>query len=404
MLQKKAWHDGGVFARQCDAINAQIGEYLGTTFVARDMLEIMSAVGEDQLQYFGLSYGTVLGQTFAGMFPDRVKRMVLDSTLRLDDYWSGYWQTTMRDTERTIENFFEECVNAGPVNCPLANFTGTATTAQDLIKELANALQELLDHPIYLPDSYQSFPWWQPGNLPLYQELKYILLSQAYYPTQYGYLYLAVDIALRRAWQEGLDILNPPPSNSSTPAPVPWNLGIDSFHGIACADGTFRANKPEDMYSLVQSQQSAGAFGDVISAQIWPCAQWKKTSKEVYKGPFTAINTSYPILFVQGNHDPVTPLSGAYEASSNFPGSRIVVQNGHGHYTRSHPSKCTNKIIADYFISGKMPEVGLVCQTDKTAYEVYIDSLPKSGINGTANSAVKKRSVVPDFRKSFFRI
>ena len=61
--------------------------YMGTPFVARDMLRITElswrAVGREPkgLQYWGFSYGSLLGQTFAHMFPDKVYRLILDGRL-----------------------------------------------------------------------------------------------------------------------------------------------------------------------------------------------------------------------------------------------------------------------------------------------------------------------------------
>ncbi|KAL6706275.1 hypothetical protein ACN47E_005565 [Coniothyrium glycines] len=392
-LLKKSWHDSSVWAETCESANSEIAPYLGTTFVARDMIEIITALGEDQLQYWGISYGTVLGQTFAGMFPDRVKRIVLDSALRFDDYYAGHWITVTRDTERALVNFLNECVNAGPAECPIANFTGPETTAGGLHQELAKVFQELLDDPVYMPDNYTPLRWLQPGDLTVLQSLKYILLALAYRPIQFGALYVFVDIALRRAWPEYIELSTAQTTNSSTPAERLWNLGTDAFHGITCSDTVFRANKPEDLYSLVRAQAAAGSFSDGFSPQIWPCAQWKTEAKERYTGPFTAINTSYPILFVNGNHDPITPLSAAYEASANFPESRLVVQNGHGHGIMNHPSACTTKVISDYFTEGTMPEAGTVCQTDTSAYQVFIDLVLEPLLNSTSNATLTKRNL-----------
>lgn len=388
-LVKKAWKDGGIYAEECANTpgNADIGSYINTPFVARDMLEIIDALGEDKLQYWGISYGTILGQTFAGMFPDRVGRVLLDSTVRFDDYHTGQWITVTRDTERTLVNFFEECVNAGAELCPIANFTGPDTTAEDLHVEYAKVLQELLEDPIFLPDNIVPGPWYQPGGIPVSLLLKYITMSMSYGPVLLGVLALVVDVALRRDWVQAFDLVSS--SLNMTSPEIPWNLGLNAFHGITCGDGAFRADKPEDMYSWTQAQAAAGTFADAFAPQVWACAQWKFTAKERYTGPWTAINTSYPILFVNGNHDPITPLSGAYEASANFPGSRLVVQNGHGHGVRNHPSKCTNKVIADYFNDGTLPEVGKVCQTDKTAYAVYQDLL--APLNSTTSNPLTKR-------------
>lgn len=405
-LVAKYWHDGGVYAEECANTPgmADVGPYINTPFVARDMLEIIDALGEEKLQYWGISYGTVLGQVFAGMFPDRVERIVLDSTVLLSDYISGLWITQTRDTERTLVNYFNECVNAGVELCPIANFTGPDTTAEDLHKAYAQVFQELLNNPIYLPDSYVPAPWYQPGNIPVYMLLKYLTLGELYGPVQYGTLTQIIGLALTRDWATAFEILSEQLNQNTTE--TPWNLGLNAFHGIACGDGRFRADKVEDMFSWTQAQAAAGTFADGFGPQTWPCAQWKFDAKERYNGPFTAINTSYPVLFVQGNHDPITPLSGAYEASANFPGSRIVVQNGHGHAVFGHPSECTKKVMADYFIDGTMPEVGKVCQTDQSAFAYYEQVFGPLESNGTLtkreSEKIRRRQPKFDPRKPLF--
>ncbi|KAG9199601.1 hypothetical protein G6514_008363 [Epicoccum nigrum] len=397
-LANKQWHDGGIFAEDCANTPgmADIGPYIGTSFVARDMLSIIDALGEDKLQYWGISYGTVLGQTFAGMFPDRVGRIVLDSTVRFDDYHSGQWITVTRDTERTVVNFFDECIAAGPTLCPLANFTGPDTTAEDLHLELGAVIEELFNDPIYLPENLVPSKWYQPGRVPAHVVLKQIILGLAYRPLQFPNLVQVIDIALRRDWETAFALFGST-TNTTTPE-KPWSQGIDAFHGISCSDGAFRASSPQDAFSWTQAQAAAGTFADGFGAQIWPCAQWKFDAKERYTGPWTNITTSFPILFVNGNHDPITPLSGAYEASANFPGSRLVVQNGHGHAVKNHPSKCTDKVVAEYFNEGKMPEVGKVCQTDKTAFGIVEEflkttntTLGGTGALGTTEAEAPRR-------------
>ncbi|KAJ4150242.1 hypothetical protein LMH87_011000 [Akanthomyces muscarius] len=67
-----------------------------------------------RLQYIGFSYGTVLGNYFASLFPERVSRMVLDGVVDSYDYASGPgWSTNTQDTDKMMEIFFAGCFNAG---------------------------------------------------------------------------------------------------------------------------------------------------------------------------------------------------------------------------------------------------------------------------------------------------
>lgn len=68
------------YALDC-AKNGDILRHMRTTDSVADMEVIRTALGAEQINYFGFSYGTYLGQVYATAHPDRVDRMILDSNI-----------------------------------------------------------------------------------------------------------------------------------------------------------------------------------------------------------------------------------------------------------------------------------------------------------------------------------
>ncbi|NLG56129.1 MAG: alpha/beta hydrolase, partial [Rhodococcus sp.] len=62
--------------------------HLTTENTARDWNEVRLALGEESIDIYGLSYGTILGSTYATLFPQHTGRMILDSAADQDSLWS----------------------------------------------------------------------------------------------------------------------------------------------------------------------------------------------------------------------------------------------------------------------------------------------------------------------------
>ena len=96
------------------------------TASTEDEAEIMHRVqyraGQEKIQYWGMSYGTVLGATFAAMHPDRVGRIILDGVVDPADHYSGRWLTQLQDSDKIVTQFCAYCFEAGPTKCPF--YTG----------------------------------------------------------------------------------------------------------------------------------------------------------------------------------------------------------------------------------------------------------------------------------------
>ncbi|KAK0218509.1 hypothetical protein EDD85DRAFT_990159 [Armillaria nabsnona] len=115
--------------------------YISMDNIACDMLRINEAASQAKLQYWGFPYGTVLGSTFATMFPDKVEHMMLD-----DD-----WRDNSVDADKDMQSFFDGCVAAGPDRCAFY-----APTATEISNKLDSLYESILVQPVLFvtPSSY----------------------------------------------------------------------------------------------------------------------------------------------------------------------------------------------------------------------------------------------------------
>ncbi|KAJ7123175.1 Alpha/Beta hydrolase protein [Mycena epipterygia] len=108
--------------------------FMNTDHTARDMLKIVQAHGLEKLQYWGFSYGSVLGATFASMFPENVGRLVIDGVVDSENYFATEWSNNLVDTDKVWTSFVRGCVAAGPEGC--AFFSPTAAEISDKMDKI----------------------------------------------------------------------------------------------------------------------------------------------------------------------------------------------------------------------------------------------------------------------------
>ncbi|RPB25150.1 hypothetical protein L211DRAFT_867569, partial [Terfezia boudieri ATCC MYA-4762] len=114
---------GRIMGQVCTSGNrAEEGKFLGTASVARDMLAITDATWDlsksgirKGLQFWGFSYGSVLGITFATLFPDKVERMIIDGVVDVFDFFALDMLKNLQNTEEVMDSFYIFCSQAGPL-------------------------------------------------------------------------------------------------------------------------------------------------------------------------------------------------------------------------------------------------------------------------------------------------
>ncbi|TQV98126.1 proteinase [Cordyceps javanica] len=384
-------------------------EYMSTASVARDMLRMVDEfdrlerahVGSTietgaqkkltgahggqkggapvpRIQYYGTSYGTVLGNTFISMFPGRVKRMILDGVVFAEDWISGDFCTFLADSTASIDYFYQTCFSAGSKKCPLTRDADKSwhvvkNRVQDLIAHLdANPIPVAVDGlgPTVLSGNAVTGRMMDPIYAPidLYPGLGRTLAAAV----EGNYTALIAESGF--APTDGDEVCK---SKAGDAAAYKW-MGLANS-AVRCGDGDDLRDKSighwrEYKRRCVATSPEIGALWADLS-----CAGWQIRPRERFAGPFGAPEAdpvgvegrpSAPVLFLSSRFDPVTPLVSANEASKKHPGSRVVVQEATGHCTLlSGPSECTRKVTRAYMLSGAMPEGGISCKVDCVPFE-----------------------------------
>ncbi len=285
------------------------GPHMSTAVTARDMLSIVDAYAETEdgqraakpntlLNYYGISYGTFLGQTFASMFPDRVGNVVLDGVVSPEGYLANYTSASVLHVDGIIASFFIYCHEAGSSVC--SYYTGS--TPKD-VYERFNRSFEQLD-----PRSAEDECWQNATELEAaLLGLKIVMLTTADSPSSYFThlsnvlvtLETAISAQNLTAWTAELTTIFGDPD---TPYPE-YSLGV------LCSD---QANKLygktlEDLQPEIQQLESESIIGEIWSKAVLGCTGWSIKASEIFTGPFGG-DTKTPILFVSNTYDPVTPI------------------------------------------------------------------------------------------------
>ncbi|KKP06681.1 hypothetical protein THAR02_01170 [Trichoderma harzianum] len=302
------------------------GYFVTTPAVAQDLLTFIEAEAElagqtpsdAKLWFYGISYGTVLGATFASLFPDRVERMILDGVLDAEQYYDNTWKDSVDQMDEAMEKFSSLCHSAGPGKC---SFWGPSPA--NITARMNSIIRQLQDHPVPI----SGVPSRDTPTLVTYSDLKALFLTTIYNPLL--------------SFPGMADVLHQVEhGNLSALAGMFSGLDITSDAGriIQCTD-SYQRNKLATIEKFKSYAEYTASKSKYIG-DLWPivvetilCTSFrpqlpdsmvmKKSNRLLpYLDPVNGLDkpTPFPILVASNTIDPITPLSWARKTSSRFPG------------------------------------------------------------------------------------
>ncbi|PVF98198.1 alpha/beta-hydrolase [Serendipita vermifera] len=266
-------------------------QHVNTAVVCTDMLSIVKAHGMDKLQYWGFSYGTVLGSSFAALYPDNVGRLVIDGVVDVANYYEGLWSTNLKNADKGLETTFQQCVEAGD-ECPL--YESSADKVKERYLKLVNSL-DTRPVTVHANDTIAII------TRKYVHEALFITLYEPYEKMKQLFE------ALR--WLENFAMSNGPKLRCECGSePTPAISRQESGTSVECTDGLPVEDDLDALHAHFEKLANVSYFGDLWSSRKMRCVGWKVKPKWEWRGP-VAGNTSFPILLVGNTEDPVTPAA-----------------------------------------------------------------------------------------------
>ena len=372
--------------RRLDAACAERGgrilNHMSTADVARDLDRLRQAVGDRMLNYYGVSYGSFLGNVYANLFPHRVRALVIDGVLDPVAWTTGRgdqgrrvpFSTRLRSAvgaQDTLNEFFRLCDAGGP-NCALApNAAGRYANLYRSLKRnplpvpLPDGSTLEYDETFLIADTlgalYDSNVWPELASF-------LVELEAAVAPSDVA----ASLVRLRRA---------------SAQADYP-NF-VEGFPGVACSDSVNPRSYDAWSRAAARSKDRDGLFGPIWTWVSSICAEWPGRSSDRYLGPFTR-HTAQPVLVVGNLFDPATPYHGAVIADRLLSNSRLLTVRAWGH-TSLFTSACADQAIGRYLLTSQTPPRGTVCQPDAVPFQQSATERTTQAVSGAIDQPPRPR-------------
>ncbi|GAA5195721.1 alpha/beta hydrolase [Rugosimonospora acidiphila] len=325
-LEKTWLASSKAYATACGKNAGALLQHMTTVDSAKDMDSIRAALGQRQINYYGFSYGTYLGQVYSTLFPQRVRRMVLDSNVDPRDVW--YEANLNQDVafQKTVEIWFGWLAKYDSVY-----HLGKTESAVE--KLWYKEKDQLRTHPaggVVGPDE-----WTDIFLLAGYYQSTWLDLADAFA----GWVHDG-DAATVVSWYEDAD--GPGDDNSYA-----------VYNAVQCTDVQWPR-------SWNQWRRDNWATYQKAPFETWgnawfnaPCLYWPAKASTPVKVDGRKVASA---LLIDETLDAATPYEGSLEVRRLFPNSSLIAEpGGTSHANTLDGDACVDNQIAAYLANGTRP-------------------------------------------------
>ncbi|MFE5871743.1 alpha/beta hydrolase [Streptomyces roseifaciens] len=324
------------YADGCFARSGDLLPHMTTADTARDLDVIRAALGEKQLNYLGVSYGTYLGAVYATLFPGHVRRMVVDSVVNPSR--DKIWYRANLDQDVAFERRWADWKKWVAGHDAVYHLGGTPAEVQARWEKLrADAAKNPVGGtvgPAELTDLFQNAP---------YSDFMWAPLA-------------AIWSAYASGNEQPLIIA----AGAANADPAATENANAAYTAVECADAAWPTSwKTWDRDNTRLHRQAPF----MTWSNAWknlPCATWP-----VKRRPTTEVGTGEglpPVLIVQSARDAAAPYEGAVELHKRLKGSRLITERDAGsHGVTDLVNPCVNDRVEAYLVRGRTDAEDVTC-------------------------------------------
>jgi pimeloyl-ACP methyl ester carboxylesterase len=305
-----------------------------TEQAARDMDAVRAAVGDEKMTYLGYSYGTLLGATYAQLFPNKIRAFVLDGAVDPKQDLIAGSESQAKGFERAFDNFARWC-SANRSDCPIGPDARAAVTT---------ALDKARSSPARGSDGREATAGW----------VFYAIISSLY--TEAGWEKLASAIAkLETGDPDGVFELAD--SYAERKPDGTYSNMFDAFSAVGCADSDSAPSVAQIRQLQSQWRAKYPLFGAPQAVGLLTCVNWPGKRDPV---PTGQAKGAPPIVVVGTTGDPATPYEQTARLADMLGVGVVLTWQGEGH-TAYPETSCVTNAVDNYLVDLKVPGKGLTC-------------------------------------------
>ncbi len=323
--------------RMVDGCAAKYGDRLplySTEQAAHDMDKIREEVGDPKLTYLGYSYGTLLGATYAQLYPQKIRALVLDGAVDPQISSVESSENQAMGFERAFNNFAAWCGD----NAARCDLDGDARAVVDkLVEQAYNA-------PVRHSDGRRATPGW----------IMYAVISAMYTKARWPDLGTAL-ADLSKGDADGVFELADAYADRDSSGD--YTNMFDANSAVNCADEANPVTLERIRALQSEWRQKYPLFGAPLAMSLMTCAVWSST-RDPY--PTGRAEGAPPILVVGTKGDPATPYEQTPKLAEMLGVGVVLTWDGEGH-TAYPETRCITAAVNKYLIDLTTPKVGTVC-------------------------------------------